>query len=197
MQTSASLLEQLRVGGANKLAWERWHALYEPLIRHWLKKHRLVPTDQDDIVQNVLLVVIKRLPEFHHNGRVGAFRNWLKTITIFSLREYWRKKGQSPAAMEALSALDSWEDEASPLSKIWNQEHDQFIARKLISMLQSEFQPKTWAAFERFVMHGESAKTIAESLGITPNAVNIATSRVMARFRQESKELLDDPEIKG
>ena len=70
--TSHSLLEQVKAGPTG-LAWKRWHAIYEPLIRGWLIRHHLIDSDRDDVMQDVFTVVVRRLPEFHHNGRAGPF----------------------------------------------------------------------------------------------------------------------------
>src|SRR5262245_45833132 len=128
VSTSHSLLEQIQ-SGPEGLAWQRWHALYEPLVHGWLKRHRLIPADRDDIVQDVFTVVVRRVPEFHHNGRVGAFRLWLKTITIHCLRNHWKDQRNHPHVSAALSALDDWEGEKGTLSQMWDQEHDRHIVQ--------------------------------------------------------------------
>ena len=190
--TSHSLLEQVQAG-PDGLAWQRWHTLYEPLIRSWLFRHHLIDGDRDDIVQDVLTVVVRRLSEFHHNGRVGAFRLWLKTITINCLREYWKKRRDHPQQTAASSALDEWADPRSALSQAWDREHDRQIVQKLLTLLQPEFAPVTWQAFQQIVIEGKKANDVAKALAISLNAVYIAKSRVLTRLRHEAAGLVDDP----
>ncbi len=64
--------------------------------------------------------------------------------------------------------------------------------RRLLEDLKSEFEPRTWAAFERFALEGRPADEVATELQMTQNAVFIAKSRVLARLRQESHGLLDE-----
>jgi RNA polymerase sigma-70 factor (ECF subfamily) len=95
--TSASILESVRLhpdGGG----WKRFMDLYEPLIRGWLRRHHLQQSDSDDLVQDVLSVVVKKIPQFEHNGRPGAFRSWLRTITVYCLRRFWRARAYRPDA---------------------------------------------------------------------------------------------------
>ena len=191
--TSHSLLDQVR-RGPDGLAWQRWHAIYEPLIVGWLRKHHLVPADRDDIVQDVLTVVVRRVPEFEHNGRVGAFRNWLKTITINCLREHWKQRDH-PLRAAANKTLDDWADDHGSLSQMWDLEHDRHLVQKLLTLLQPEFAADTWQAFQRVVINGEQAADVAKTLGITLNAVYIAKSRVLTRLRQEAAGLVDDPQV--
>ena len=89
--TSASLLERLRADPKSP-AWQRMVAIYQPLIRAWLSRQDVLASDADDLVQEVLAVVVRRLPDFEHNQRVGAFRTWLRTITVNVVRDHWRSK---------------------------------------------------------------------------------------------------------
>ena len=45
-------------------ALKRLVELYTPLIRGWLRRHTLLPQDADDVVQEVLTVVVRKLPQF-------------------------------------------------------------------------------------------------------------------------------------
>lgn len=190
--TSHSLLEQVRTG-PDGLAWERWHALYEPLIRGWLQRNRLIGTDSDDVVQDVLTVVVRRMPEFHHNGRTGAFRNWLKTISINCLRDHWKRLKDHPRQQAANDSLNDWEDPRGTLSQAWDREHDRHLVQKLLAFLEPEFAPETWQAFRMLVLEGQKAPEVAAQLRVTVNAVYIAKSRVLTRLRQEAAGLVDDP----
>ena len=63
-------------------------------------------------------------------------------------------------------------------------EDNRFMMRRLLEMLQEEFEPKTWQAFQKFALEGVPAADVAKELGISTNAVFIAKSRVLARLRQ-------------
>jgi RNA polymerase sigma-70 factor (ECF subfamily) len=191
--TSHSLLESVRAG-PDGLAWRRWHGIYEPLIHTWLRRHGLIDNDRDDVSQDVLTVVVRRLPEFRHNGRVGAFRLWLKTIAINCLREHWKKRQNDPRLAAASGVLDEWADPKSELSSAWDREHDRHLLRKLMDLLEPEFEPATWAAFRGVVIEGRAAEDVAADLGVTRNVVYVAKSRVLTRLRHEAAGLVDEPE---
>ena len=74
--TALSLLDRLREGDAE--SWKRMNELYAPLMRSWLQPHHIQPADIHDLTQNAFAVVLRRLPDFQHNGRPGAFRTWLR-----------------------------------------------------------------------------------------------------------------------
>ncbi len=192
--TSASLLERLQQDPRSP-EWDRLVEMYAPLIRSWLKRHALMASDSEDLVQDVLTVVVRRLPEFQHNQRVGAFRTWLRTITVNCLRDFWRSKKYRPSATgdsDFNAFLQQLADPLSDLTQSWNHEHDQHVVGRILDQLRPSFEERTWKAFERFAMEGASAATVAEELGLTTNAVFIAKSRVLSRLRQEAAGLIEE-----
>jgi RNA polymerase sigma-70 factor (ECF subfamily) len=190
MDTSASLLQRVRERN-DAAGWERLVGLYTPLIRTWVGRHVPQPGDADDVVQQVFAVVVARLPQFVHNGRPGAFRCWLRSITVNHLRAFWRSRRQPAGQAEAEAALDQLEDPASNPSRLWDREHDSHVARKLMEYVEPEFRPVTWQAFRRLVLDGAEPAVVAAELGLSVNAVLIAKSRVLRRLRQEAQGLLD------
>jgi DNA-directed RNA polymerase specialized sigma24 family protein len=92
-----SLLERLRLN-SESADWERLVELYRPLGRRWLLRQDVPATDADDLTQDALGVVVCELVNFHHNQRPGAFRAWLRAITVNRLRGYWRGRQQCPQA---------------------------------------------------------------------------------------------------
>jgi RNA polymerase sigma factor (sigma-70 family) len=192
-QTSASLLERLR-DRADSDAWSRMVDLYSPLIRKWLGRYGLAQADVDDISQTVLSSVVANLPQFQHNGRVGAFRSWLRTITVNSVRQKFRadrKRSDSPGGRALVTSLGEWEDPESHLSQLWDRAHDAHVLRTLLTWAEPEFETKTWQAFRRQVLDETQPRSVAAELDMTVNAVLIAKSRVMKRLRELSRGLID------
>ena len=191
--TPVSLLERLRLR-PDAGSWQRLVDLYTPLIRDWLRRSALQPPDADDLTQEVLAVLVRELPQFRHDLRPGAFRRWLRTVTVNRLRGFWRARRGRPLATgdsDFARVLDQLEDPASGPSRLWDQEHDRHVVRRLLEAIRSEFQPTTWQAFEGVMLAGDRPAVVAARLGISVNAVLIAKSRVMQRLRRESQGLLD------
>lgn len=193
-ETSASLLDRLRAA-PDEESWRRLVDLYTPLVRGWLRRQAQLQTqDADDLVQEVLAVVVRRIPEFHREPRAGAFRRWLRTITVNCLRDFWRSRRHRPVATgdtEFQQMLDELADPESGLSRLWDQEHDQHVTQRLLEMIRPKFEEKTWRAFQRVALDGATPDETAAELGVTVNAVFIAKSRVLARLRQEGQGLID------
>lgn len=192
--TSASLLEILR-DRPDDAHWQRLVELYSPLIRFWIGRHTLPAADTDDLVQEVLAVVVRRMSEFHRQPRTGAFRAWLRTITANCLRDFWRAKRVRPQATGASdfqAVLEQLQDSTTGLSRQWDEEHDRFITQKLLETLRTEFNEKTWRAFQGVAIEGRSPDDVARDLQLSVNAVFIAKSRVLSRLRQAAQGLVDE-----
>jgi RNA polymerase sigma-70 factor (ECF subfamily) len=181
--TSLTLIGRLREPRDAK-AWAQFVALYAPLLRSWVRPLCGQDADADDVIQEVLVVVVRRLPEFAHSRRMGAFRTWLKAVAANKLGDYLRADARRPAGSSSL-VLAQLEDPDSALSREWDRQHARHLAHALLQRIQHEFEPATWDAFHRVAMLGEPTASVAAALGKTANAVMIARSRVLTRLREE------------
>jgi RNA polymerase sigma-70 factor (ECF subfamily) len=191
--TPRSLLERLR-REPDAASWKRLVDLYRPWLEAWFRQYQLPEADAEDLAQDVLAVLVREMPAFEHNRRPGAFRRWLRGIALNRLRGFWRDRqsGPQPAASEeAAKLLAQLPDPASDPERQWEQEHDQFIVRRLMELLEPEFTPSTWIAFRRQVIDGAKAAEVAAELDLTTHAAVLAKFRVMRRLRRELDGITD------
>ncbi len=192
--TPVSLLERLGLEPNDAAVWDRLFQLYRPLLERWLDRFALQPADRDDLVQDVLLVLVRELPKFQHSGRQGAFRKWLRLIAVHRCRDRLRAGRLRPITLgeaEFARVLEGLEEPDSELARRWDEEHNRHVARRLLDLIAAEFEPVTQQAFRRLVLDGSPARTVAVELGISVNAVYIAKSRVLRRLREEIRGLID------
>jgi RNA polymerase sigma-70 factor (ECF subfamily) len=60
-----------------------------------------------------------------------------------------------------------------------------------MQIVQTDFEPATWRAWQAFVVEGRPAKEVAVEVGLTVNAVYLAKGRVLARLREELSGLME------
>jgi RNA polymerase sigma-70 factor (ECF subfamily) len=118
----------------------------------------------------------------------------LRTILVNRLRHFWRARQaqpQAPGGSDFAGVLDQLEDPDSRLSRRWDREHDEHVARRLLELIEPEFEVSTWTAFRRVALEGVRPADAAAELGVTVNAVFIAKSRILSRLRQEQAGLTE------
>jgi RNA polymerase sigma-70 factor (ECF subfamily) len=191
--TRQSLLLRARTGDPG--AWKDLTALYRPLLVGWLR-YQAVPVDElDDLVQEILLAVVQNLSSFDHSGRVGAFRGWLRTIARNRACDFWKASGRRALAAGGsgmVETLGQLEDPDSELNRLWDEEHDRYVLRCLLELMELEFEPTTVRAFRRVTLEGASSSDVARELGTSVGAVYAAKSRVLGRLREEAEGLIDE-----
>src|SRR5262249_35579848 len=175
-ETSFSLLERLR-HQPDQPSWGRLVQVYQPLLYQWLRRYLLQAADADDLVQDVLAVVVRGLPQFEHNQQPGAFRRWLRLILVNRVRNFWRTRQSRPLATgdsAILHRLDQLADPDSRLSRLWDEEHDRHILNRFLELIKPEFRETTWLAFQRVALDGRDEEAVAAELGLSVHAVLVA-----------------------
>lgn len=193
LETNSVLLRAMKSDKKSD-SWFEFRDLYEPLIRRWLNRSGLQVQDIDDLTQNVLTVVVRRLNEFEHQKRTGCFRAWLKSICTNCLRDFWRAKkagDQRGMGKTCQEVIDQLEDDESPLSREWNREHDHHVVNKLLEEVRPGFEPETFRVFVETFMKGRCNLEVAGEFDMTYNAVSIAKSRVLASLRNACEGMVN------
>lgn len=190
--TSRSLLDRLRQAPPDAADWQRLEDIYRPLVRSWAQRVPGIGDEADDLTQEVFATLSRELRSFERR-RDGAFRAWLRQITLNRMRAFQKARRKRPLVgrAEVHDFLERLEDPASDLSRQWDREHDRHVFQKLLALVRADFKPATWEAFTRFGLGGHPPARVAEELGLSEIAVVQAKYRVLKRLRQEAGELID------
>jgi RNA polymerase sigma-70 factor (ECF subfamily) len=191
--TRQSLLLRAQDGDEN--AWKDLTDLYRPLVVGWLRYQAVPADDVDDLVQEILLAAVQNLSAFSHSGRSGAFRSWLRTIAHNCACDFWKaqgRRGRAAGGTDGAEVLRQLEDPASGLNRQWDEEHDRYVLRCLLDLMELEFEPATVKAFRRVALEGAPSAEVAQELGLSVGAVYAAKSRVLRRLREVAEGLIDD-----
>jgi RNA polymerase sigma-70 factor (ECF subfamily) len=182
--TSVSLLQRLR-RPEEAGAWERFVQLYTPLIYHWACRAGLQESDAADLVQDVFILLLQKLPEFDYD-RHGSFRGWLRTVTLNLWRTRLRRRSlptEPGASPDGVAAPDG-------VAELAEVEYRDQLTRRALELLRTDFEPTTWRAFWECVVNARPTAEVAAELGMSAGAVRTAKCRVLARLRQELDGLL-------
>ena len=184
-QTPQSLLNRLRADPGDQAAWTRLVRLYTPFLRGVLSQ--FVPAgDIDDVVQEVLGTVHRRVGGFVHHEHNGAFRGWLRAIVRHKVSEHRRQR----RIEQTDDQLDALGNDDSAISRRIDREHDEHVFRTLCDVAREEF-PDWWTVFKEYAIDDGDASAVADRNGVSVHVVYTAKSRILAWLRAEGKGLID------
>lgn len=183
--TRASLLVQLRTG-SNHSAWQEFVKLYGPVIYGFARKRGLQDADAADLMQDVMRSVSAAISRLDYDRNQGTFRGWLFTITrnkIFNFLSARRIRPQGTGDSATNRILNSHPDDQDG-SAAWEMDYQRRLASLAMEQIKSEFQEKTWRAFWLTSVEGAAAAEVSKQLKLSPGAIYVAKSRVLARLKE-------------
>jgi len=190
--TSSSLIDRVRARDAD--AWRRLVALYGPLVYGWCRRAGLAPEESADRGQEVFMAVAQGIESFDHKQPGSTFRGWLWTITQNKIRDHFRATGKQPHALggsdfqQFLAHVPA--EQSSAASSSYPPDASDNLFRRGLSLIQAQFEDRTWQAFWQVTVEGQTPADVAAELGMTPATVRKAKSRVLQRLRQELSGLM-------
>jgi RNA polymerase sigma-70 factor (ECF subfamily) len=180
--TPASLLERLRKP-SEAAAWNYFVELYSPLLFRWAKRAGLQDSDAGDLVQDVFVILWKKLPTFRYD-RSQSFHAWLKTVFLNEHRQ--RLRSPRPAALGS-----SFETPGDSSEQLDDPEHRAYLIRRAFALIEREFAPLQTRAFREYVLRERSVDDVARELGLSVGTIYAIKSKVLSKLRHDLRDLLD------
>jgi len=194
-QTRPSLLVQLR-DGANHGAWQEFINLYGPVVYGFARKRGLQDADAADLMQEVMRSVSTAIGRLDYDREQGTFRGWLFTITrnkIFNFLSARRLRPQGSGDTTTNRLLETRPDESDG-NDAWELEYQRRLAALAMERVKGEFQQTTWKAFWLTAVEGLATADAAAQVGLSPGAIYVARSRVLARLKEEVEAMRQQEE---
>jgi len=185
--TRETLLQRVR-RQHDQRAWEEFVYYYSGYVYNIASRMGLHHHDAEEIVQNVMVQLWKKLPEFEYDARKGRFRGWLCTVTGNDVKMLLRRKTHD---IERLNDSEK-EDlnrylhkiETDPGEELAEREWVTYVTTLAWSRVQEEFGAKEKSAFE-LLSKGTGVDEVSKKLGITTSSVYVYKKRVADRLKKE------------
>jgi RNA polymerase sigma-70 factor (ECF subfamily) len=188
--TSESLLGRLRQGPDDQAAWDRFVERYGPMIHGWCRHWHLQEADAEDVTQEVLLCLARKLRRFVYDPS-RSFRGWLRTLTEHACIDFVAERGRRDCASGdsgVLEVLKSAPARADLLARL-EEQFDQELMGEALVRVRLRVDPQTWEAFRLTATEGLTGDAAAARLGMRLTAVFQAKSRVLQFLRDEVARL--------
>src|SRR5580658_1242378 len=94
LQTRRSLLA--RLGSESQNAdWEQFYNQYWAVILFFAQKQGLDEASARDVLQETMILLMRKFPGFVYDPERGRFRNWLLTLVAGKARDAMRRAARS------------------------------------------------------------------------------------------------------
>ena len=177
--TRPSVLARAGDGDAGEFA-----RIYSPLLYRMARKRGLDEHDAEDLMQQMMLELLRLLPRFQYDRSKGSFKGFLKKMTGNRVVDLYRKKKPllDPEALENVVETEDASDEA--FDREWQKAH--LIAA--LDAIRPQVKPSTFQSFQLFALEGWPIERVAETLGLTRNQVSQNKRRVIQRLKAQVEE---------
>ena len=214
LATRPSLLARLK-DWSQQTAWREFDHDYAPLLRNVARKAGLTDVEADEVAQETLIAVAKKIGDFKHAGNRGSFRAWLYQQARWRIADQFRARarsgpqrpplshsmgevGRRPSESESevargegtvlrqVSAKTA--NEVDPaFEQLWDLEWEEHIRHSALERVKRKVSARQFQLFDLHVIQGLSVRASAEAAGATAAAAYMAKSRVARSLKAELK----------
>jgi RNA polymerase sigma-70 factor (ECF subfamily) len=194
--TRQSLLERLKHWEDHD-SWQDFFETYWKLIYSTAVKSGLNDAEAQDVVQDTVITVAKKITGFKYDPAVDSFKGWLLYYTrkriALQYRRRERDRGGNAEHVEIKEVPGEVEDLADPaginLEAIWDEEWKQNLWDLAIMRVKEQVSPKQFQIFNRYVLQEQPAPEVAKALDLTIAQVYLAKHRISAMLKTELESL--------
>ena len=199
LATRRSLVDRL-ADWEDRKHWQEFFDTYWKLIYSAARQSGLTDAEAQEVVQETIITVAKRIDQLRYDPAIGSFKGWLLHITRWRIADQFRKRrpGQQQRARSpndrATATIERVADSnAVDLDALWEEEWQQNLLAAAITRVKKKIDPKQFQIFDCYVRKEWPAKKVAETLRVSIGQVYLARHRVGALLKKEIRALRKNP----
>ncbi len=196
VSTRWSLVQRLKEWGDDE-SWQDFFDTYWKLIYSVALRAGCTSVEAQDVVQETVLTVAKKMQEFKADPALGSFRGWLCMITRRRVADQLRKR--QPAALlrehrsretGRTSTTNQIPSQAEPtLEDYWHEEWQNHLMELALDRVKARANARQYQIFDLHVVKKLPADRVAQGMGIKVADVHLAKHRVTALIKKEVSRL--------
>jgi RNA polymerase sigma factor (sigma-70 family) len=195
LATRRSLIDRL-ANWDDQRRWQEFFDTYWKLIYSTARKCGLTDAEAQEVVQETVITVAKKIDKLKYDPAIGSFKGWLLQITRWRIADEFRKR--EPANIKRPRAADDRQTatiERVPdsnvvdLEALWEKEWQENLFAVAIARVKKKVDPKQFQIFDCYVRKEWPAQKVAEQLRVNVGQVYLARHRVAAALKREIKGL--------
>jgi len=198
--TRRTLLSRLR-NLDDQESWRTFFDQYWRLLYNVARRSGLDDADAQEIVQDTVLAVARKMPGFRYDPERGTFRQWLLRITRRRIIDYLRRiYRQPPRAEIALESLEedgeqgaaAIDESSSAIEAAWNEEWEKSMFDAALARVRASINPRHFQVFDYCVLKEWPASKVAATLGLNAAQVYLAKHRVAQAMKRAVRRINDE-----
>jgi len=174
-------------------AWGDFFDLYCPMLRAQALKAGLSWEEANDLLQEVFIELVRRIPIFAYNRRKGSFRAWLRRLTRWRIINVLQKPRPTFVPLESVVSEsgdstqipDNFLVQPNDLDETEEQARKQRIFETALHTLRQKLSPTQVQVLESCIVQQRATAQVADSLQIDPARVSVMKYRFLAALRKE------------
>ncbi len=192
LATRRSLVERLGDWDDRK-RWQQFFDSYWRLIHGTARKAGLTDAEAQEVVQETLITVAKKIDKLKYDPALGSFKGWLLHITRWRIADQFRKRKPGDAGPshsdrdEARTrTIDRIADPAGfDLETVWDEEWRKNVMKAAITRVKRQVDPKQYQVFDCYVFKQWPAQKVAAELRVNVAQVYLIKHRLAALLKKE------------
>jgi RNA polymerase sigma-70 factor (ECF subfamily) len=197
LATRSSLLSRLR-DASDQASWQTFFDTYWRLIYNVARKSGLDDPDAQDVVQETVIAVARRMPDFRYDPAKGSFKSWLLLITRRRIHDHFRRRYRQPfaAPVETQACSNPSQDTPAPvqppdeqIDEAWEQEWQRSFFQTTLNRVRQKANPKHYQVFDCCVLQNLPAAEVARMLGLGVAQVYLIKHRMCGAVKRAAREL--------
>lgn len=195
LPTRRSLLSRLR-NLDDAVSWRDFFDTYWKLIYNAARKAGLSATEAEDVVQETVLTVARKIPEFRYDPAAGTFKGWLLHTTRWRILDHVRRRKRHPEAdprendSRRTEEMEQVPDPAGErIEQVWEEEWEQNLLDAALQRIKRQVKPKHYQAYDLYMLKGWPPAKVASTLGINVALVHLIKHRVGGLVKKEVRRL--------
>jgi RNA polymerase sigma factor (sigma-70 family) len=199
LSTRTTLLSRLR-NWSDERTWEEFFNTYAKMIFRFGIKAGLRDAEAQDVVQETMIAVAKKIPNFKYDSSLGSFKGWLLTIARRKVIDQLRKRrpgeGHSARSLEETSRTSTIQRIPDPaglgLEVVWDEEWKSGIVEAATERIKRRVNPMHYQIFDMYVVRNWPAERVTRALGVSVDVVYAVKSRVSVLLKREIAALTNN-----
>ena len=191
LATRRSLVERLGDWDDRK-RWQEFFDLYWKLIYSAARKSGLTEAEAQEVVQETIITVAKKVDQLRYDPERGSFKGWLLNITRWRIADQFRKR--RPHEQRAVHSNDDRatatidrvaDSNGVDLDTVWEEEWQQNMFAAAVKRVKTKVSAKQFQIFDCYVRKEWPPQRVAAELNVNVAQVYLARHRVSALLKKE------------